>query len=252
MSIEYTTPPCRIVWGSPVKARPVIDDRTKQPKTDKDGNPRMAIEFGVAIPKTEAQPMLDAMGQAASADFPSGFPGNYAWKYRDGDTGVDAKGRPLRDKEGQAGCYILSCRTELIGQVGRFEFDHATQKWVPTNTIKCGDVVKVTIGFNSHKARSNTEKPGLYVNPNAIMLWQVGKEIKGGEFDPNAAGFGPPPPQTPPPGATPPAPQPQQGQGYIPPRPPAPSPQPQPGAATPNPHTAFLQGPQPDPNPQPQ
>lgn len=241
MPVEYTTPVARIIWGSPTKRRDVKDTQTNTVRVDKEGRPRKQIAFGIAIPKGEAQPMLDAMGAAAAEIFPQGFPGNFAWKYKDGDTGIDNNGKPLSEREGHAGCYILACSTELVDSVGVFAFDHASQKWVATGDVKAGDYVKVTISFNAHKARTNTEKPGLYVNPNAVMLWQVGPEIKGAsDFDPNARGFAAPPPQSPPPGGPLP--------GASAPAAPTPS-APAPAAPqAPNPHTAFLRGPQPDAN----
>lgn len=240
MPVEYTTPPSRIVWGHPRKTRKVIDDRTKQQKTDADGKPREQITFGIAIPKSAQTELFAAMQQAAGEHFPNGIPQNFAWKFKDGDTGTDAKGNALSGKEGYAGCFILACTTELVGNVPNYEFDHAANKWVPSDKLKCGDFVTVALNFNAHKARNNTEKPGLYVNPTAVMLWQVGAEIKGGsDFDPNAAGMAPPPPQTPPPGAPTPG-----GPSAAPPAPSAPQAPATPGG--PSPHTAFLAGPRPE------
>ncbi len=243
MPVDYTTPPSRIVWGHPRKTRKVIDDRTKQQKTDADGKGREQITFGLAIPKSAQAELFAALQAAAAEEFPNGAPQNFAWKFKDGDTGQDARGNPLSAKEGYAGCFIIACTTELIGSVPNYEFDHAANKWVASDKIKCGDVVQVALRFNAHKARNATEKPGMYVNPGAVMLWQVGTEIKGGDFDPNAAGFAPPPPQTPPPGApVPGAPTPAAS------APSAPTPAPAPAipGAAPNPHTAFLAGPRAD------
>lgn len=247
MPVEIVSPVARIVWGHPSKPRDVIDQQTKKPRTNEDGTKRRSITFGLAVPKADWQAISDAMVQAAQQEFPGGFPGNFAWKFKDGDTGVDNDGKALRERDGYAGCYVLACSTELIGSVGNFTYDHGSQKWVDgASVIKCGDFVKVTLSLNAHKARNNTEKPGLYVNPTCVMLWQSGPEIKGGDVDPNARGFAPPPPQTPPAGAMPSAPNPAPGPG--------PQPTPQPTGATPqagagpqaNPHTQFLNGPRPE------
>lgn len=254
MSVEYTTPPSRIVWGHPSKPKPVIDDTTKTQKIDKLGNPRFAIEFGIAVPKDQASDMLAAMGAAAAEHFPNGFPQTFAWKYKDGDTGVDGKGNPLNAKEGHAGSYILACKTELVASVKNFEYDYSAATWRECPDIKCGDWVNVKINFDAHKARTNTEKAGLYVNPVAVMLHARDKAIAGGSFDPNAAGFAPPPPQAPPANAPPPpgyqtTATGHPGAGQLP-RPSASQPQhpqaPQPPAPNAPPHTAFLQGPRPD------
>lgn len=246
---EFVSPVARIVWGHPRTSRPVIDDRTKQPKLRADGSARRAIEFGIAIPKAEVAELYAAMQAAAAEKFPQGVPANFAWKVKDGDTDVDGKGRPLREKEGYAGCIVLTCRTEL-DSVPNYTFDHATNKWIATDAIKRGDFVRVTLDFSARVATSHTEKSSLYVNPRAVMLWQVGAEIKGGEYDPNAADFAPPPPMTPPPGAPlpgGPAPGlPGTSAGPSPNQPPAAPPLPGslPGGQPPvNPHTAFLNGP---------
>jgi len=257
MSVEYISPPARIVWGHPRNSKPVLDDRTKQPKMKKDGvTPRREITFGIAISKEHAPALYAAMQAAAAEKFPNGTPQNFAWKFKDGDTGLDGKQRPLRDKEGHAGNLILSCRTEL-DSIGNFEYDHGAGKWVDCTSIKCGDWVTVKIIFDAHVALTSNEKPGLYVNPNAVMLHHRDKEIQGGAFDPNAAGFAPPPVQAPPSDApmpnVPGAPQPGPGpQSYVAPQPPAPQQSyapPQPGGPqppAPNPHTQFLSGPKPD------
>jgi len=194
---EVTTPKSRIVWGHPFKSRPVLDDRTKQPKFKKDGTtPRRSIEFGLAIPKAEFQEVYAVMYAAVAEKFPNGIPPSFAWKIKDGDTDVDSKGVPLRTKEGYAGCVILTCRTEL-DSVPNYVFNHAVGRWEATDQTKRGDYVKTTLDFSINVATSHTEKSSIFVNPKAVMLWEVGPEIKGGEFDPNAAGFAPPPPQAP-------------------------------------------------------
>jgi len=275
MSVEYVSPVARIVWGHPRNSKAVLDDRTKQPKLKKDNvTPRREITFGIAIPKADAPALYAAMQAAAAEKFPNGVPGNFAWKFKDADTQADSKGRPLREKEGQAGCLILSCRTEL-DSIGNFEYDHTAQKWIDCPTIKCGDHVQVKIVFDAHIAHTTNEKPGLYVNPSAVMLYKRDKEIMGAAFDPNANNFAPPPMQTPPadapmPGAPSPGPgfpqqqaQPPQPQYNAAPAPQpnfpqapapqpqfnapqAPAPQPQFPQAPVNPHTQFLSGPRPD------
>jgi hypothetical protein len=258
---EVTSPKARIVWGHPFKSKPVLDDRTKQPKHRNDGTPRRAIEFGIAVPKAEFNEIWQAMNVAVAEKFPTGVPANFAWKFKDGDTALDAKGQPLNTREGYAGNVILTCRTEL-DSVPNYVFDHTAGRWTTTDTIKRGDYVKVTLDFAARVATSHTEKSSIYVNPKAVMLWEVGAEIKGGEFDPNAAGFAPPPPQQPPAGVMPGAPTPgapasyapaapqqpyaPQAPAYAPQQPAAPAYQPPAPAApapTAAPHMAFLKGP---------
>jgi len=50
--IEITSPVGRLVSGHPMVARPVLDDKTKQPKLQRDGvTPQIDHYVGLAIPK---------------------------------------------------------------------------------------------------------------------------------------------------------------------------------------------------------
>lgn len=244
MPVQFTTPAGRIVWGHPRNSQDVIDSKTKQPRTDADGNKKKKWAFGLAIPKADCQPLFDAQAAAAAEIFAQGTPDGFAWKFKDGDK-VDKDGKPYADREGWAGCYVFALETQFQ-MPPNYEFDYAANRWVDTDKTKRGDWVTVALNINPHKAISNESKPGLYMNPDVVMLYKADKEIKGGSVDPNARGFAPPPQQTPPanaptpPGATTQTPAPPSG-----PRPPG-------GAPTqtqqPNPHQAFLRGPQPDAN----
>lgn len=242
---EVNTPVGRILWGHPMKSQPVKDDRTKALKMKQDGvTPRVQWNFGLAIPKDQCAPLFDAMKAAMAEEFPRGEPRDFAWKYRDGDTDRDANNNPLAGKEGYAGCYIFACSTEFQCPPN-YAFDHGTGKWVDTTDIKRGDYAVVTLDVKAHAAVGNG-KPGLYLNPKIVCLWQVGAEIKGGDIDPNSR-FAAPPVQTPaaPPPAAPgaaPGQRPLQGGA---PAPAAPSPPggSAPGNAAPPRHDAFLQGP---------
>lgn len=215
---------------------------------DKDGVQKKQWAFGLAIPKADCQPLFDAMNTAAVEIFPNGVPDGFAWKFKDGDK-VDKDGKPYADREGWAGCFVFACSTQFQTPPN-YEYDYAAARWVDTDKLKRGDWVTVALNINPHKAISNESKPGLYMNPDVVMLHHADKEIKGGAVDPNARGFAPPPRPTPPanapapPGSQPPtsaaAPSPQGASGS---RPPGGAPNP-----TPTPHAAFLRGPTPDAN----
>lgn len=188
MPVAYKSGVGRVVWGRPGVFSPVTDDDGKAVMND-DGTPAMDMSFGVAFPKQEFLPfMWPFMLQAAAEDFPAvaqqgaaGAPQDYAWKYVDGDAATGhKKGKPYNEREGYAGCYVLAFTTRIQG---------ATSYWKPSLTvpgqwdqilhtdIKTGDYVAVSGNFVSHKAKNARSKPGLYTNPQGVMLVGVGQAI---------------------------------------------------------------------------
>lgn len=229
----------RIVWGNPLRKNALKDDAGK-PRTTEEGEQRYAWSFGLAVAKADSAAVMEAMSAAAAEEFPQGTPDNFAWKFKDGDTGKDSQGRPNNAKEGWAGCNVFSLSTELQ-QPPCYVYNHSVGKWeTTTNGIKTGDYVKVTVNLKAHKALNSKAKPGLYMNPSLVGLFKYGTEIKGGEIDPNQRFAPPPPPEMPtegpkpgPVGATTPGP-----------RPSGPKPDDAPAGGTQ--HRAFLNGPKPD------
>lgn len=235
MPAEILSPVGRIVWGHPLKAQKQTDDDGK-PKLDDDGVQKLAWSFGLAIPKTEATEVFAAMTAAASEEYPGGFPNDFAWKYKDGDTGVDAKGNPLNAKPGYAGCVVLAVTTYYQAPPF-YVYDYVKSQYVPAEAdkLKTGDYVRVQLQFVGHKPASPRAKPGLYVNPQFVLFYEAGEEIKGVAADPNALGIAAPPKPAAPPAAGP-------GVAGIPGAGPGAAPGAGPGAA---PHHAFVKGPQP-------
>lgn len=170
--VDITTGAGRIVWGSPINGRPVVDDRTKQPKLDKNGQPMTQWAFGLAIPKAEAGPLMQALQQAAAEVFPSGTPGNFSWKLKDGD-GVDKNGQPYSAREGYAGCYVIAVSTTAFQpQVVK----NVNGAYVETTEIKTGDYVRAALSLKAHQSQT----PGVYVNPVMVEFIGYGEAIQNG------------------------------------------------------------------------
>ena len=187
MTIEITTPVGRIVWGHPGKSRAVMDQKTRLPRTKQDGTPRTAWTFGVAFSKQNFQNVIwPALAQEAQSLYQGGLvPQKFAWKYLDGD-GIDGDGKPYSEREGYAGCYILSISTELQAP-GLFKFNGSKYDQLPAEAIKCGDFVAVGLNIKGNVPQDRTETPSLYINPTAVELVGYGTEIVSqGTADPNA------------------------------------------------------------------
>jgi len=200
-SAEVLTEVGRIVTGHPLKMVPVTDDEGK-PVLKDDGTPKMQINFGLALPKATFGNVSTAMG-AAAVGIPGADQAGFAWKYKDGDTAVDQRGNPYRDKPGMAGCYIIFISTEIrelcqvFRNVGAGQYQTMTE-----GEVKCGDFVRVRLNIVGHGAhpQKRGSKAGLYLNPVGVEFIGYGKAIFSG---PNAVDmFGSAPVAALPPGAS--------------------------------------------------
>lgn len=267
MPTEFTTPVGRIVWGNPAKAqhKTYNDGPQKGQKILKDGQPVNVFAFGIAFPKAEfLAGVWPHMQAEAAAGFPQGVPNTFAWKYKDGDTDLDGNNKPLREKEGYAGCYILSFSTEAFcPPVYKFNPQTGGYDQLTADQIKTGDFVAVATKLNVNVSTDRTKNSSLYVNPGAVELVGYGKEIiSAAAVNPNAAFGGtaralPAGASAAPvmssggvgmPGTAPMAPQPPQMPGYPAPAPVAPpmpgyAPQPAPMAPAPVPVTSGYPAP---------
>lgn len=257
MSVKFTAPTGRMVWGDAFKPEPVMDDLTKQPKRDAAGEVMMETAFGVAYAKNDPawpafREQLKAADRAAWPQFhgPDGnvLPGvNFADKITDGDS-HNKKGQPrAREGNGYAGCWVVKYATRFSPTV----FRHDGTQWVQeTNpaALQPGDYVQVS---GSTQSNNSTQSPGMYRNVDMVAIVGKGVPIVRA-VDPGAAfGAAPPPlppgashvPQAPPvplpaamppsvaPALTPPAPAPGYGAYAAPPAAPAaPLPPPVPAA----------------------
>lgn len=172
----------RIVWvpGDLFKGKVKIDQNTKQPKIDsKTGAQIIEYGLGLSVPKTELAPdktgaaIWSAMHEEAYQIYPSRqIPPSFAWKYKDGD-GVDHNGAPFGNREGYPGCLVFALTSQLPMKFFRYE----NGSYVQVNDgIKCGDYVQVQVQVKAHGAVGQG-KPGLYLNPMAVLFLGYGKEI---------------------------------------------------------------------------
>lgn len=208
MAIEFTTPVGRIVQGHPMKPSAVKDDDGKPVFRD-DGTPKTATYFAIAIPKNGTTDFKQTdWGQKidtqAKADWPNGMwqQPSFAWKVDDGDSTVPNKaGRIPNQQEGWAGCWILKCKTYLIGMpvcyhVGKY---HPTQAIQNADEIKCGDYVRVLVSVEGNKAdTTKRQTAGLYINPELVSLDRAGVQIFRNDTPDANAAFGDSAPQLPP------------------------------------------------------
>jgi hypothetical protein len=272
--VEFLTGVGRIVWGHPMKP---------QDKTDNDGNfvlddngakikvwsfglaiPKAQREIvnGVPNPKTDCELFTDALS-AAAAGVPGNNLPNFAWKVKDGDTALDKNGKPLRDKDGYAGCMIYTISTEAF-EPRVFQFVNGGWQQFSADMIKTGDFVRVKTMLRGHGAnpKKKGSNPGIYINPNGVEFIAYGTAISGGGASAEEMFGGAPRPAALPPGASATPIAPANGSTAMPspvPSPtPSPAPSPMPGGqpaalppGSPSPSPTPMPGPTPSPAPSP-
>lgn len=191
---EFTTCLGRIVWGHPLKPQDKTKDDVKV--LGANGQPIKVWSFGVAFPKADfAASVWPHLAAETAKGYPNGAPGNFTYKYKDGDVDVDRNGNPLSGKPGQAGCYIIAFSTELQPPQC-FVFENNAYRQIDENAIKTGDYVMVGVNTKWHgPGKAVGSRPGLYINPMTVLLCYQGEAISGSyQADPNAL-FGAAPPQ---------------------------------------------------------
>jgi len=184
------TPLGRIIWGHPMKAQAKRDDNNQV--VMKDGQPVMVWSFGLAIPKQDFGPVWQDMSAEAGKLYNGQQPPqNFAWKFKDGDTALDKNNKPLRDKEGYAGCYVITISTEARA-TECYKWDAQQARWqqLTEDQIKTGDFVAVGLNIVPHPGEGR-KKPGLYLNPTAVELVYYGNAIFNGPDPLTALGTGP-------------------------------------------------------------
>jgi len=199
MPREITTPPGRIVWGHPLQGQKIRDDNGQIRKND-EGNDRYRWSFGLAVPKDKLGEFRDAMVAEANELFPKGVPGNFAWKFKDGDKDNDSKGDPLSEKPGYAGCFVFAIETQYKAPTFHV-YNHGEKRYEDRDSgVKRGDWVRVLLEIKAHEAVGRNGKPGLYLNPLRVLFFKSDVEIKGvgSATDPNDLDIPPPPEETPP------------------------------------------------------
>lgn len=185
MPRTITSPVGRIVQGD------VFEPQT----TDQQGNlrvfrsgPKMGQpnpQFFIALAIRKDDPAWPAfyavLDGEARAGFPHLFPGgaacvlpSFAWKVVDGD-GVDTTGRSNATKEGFAECWVVRFTSGFAPKVVKFE--GGAYRDLAKTEIKRGDYARVSATVS---ANGRADKPGLYVNLDAVCWEAYGAEIVGG------------------------------------------------------------------------
>jgi hypothetical protein len=179
-----------MVGGSMYKARPRIDDRTKQPVL-KDGQPVVSYSFGVAIPKTAPMWQQEVWGAQIKATGDAAYPGGmsntptFAWKVIDGDSAIPNKRnhKPC-EQEGYKGHWVLwfsqGWAVKLVNANG-------TQELTEPDAVVPGYYIQV---FGAVKGNAPSPTPGVYLNPIAVALAGYGQRITVSDVDTTAVGFG--------------------------------------------------------------
>lgn len=186
MTLEcFKLPAGRIVGGDPNKFEQAIDYYTKQPKTDKNGQPVKEHRIDLAIPKAEfmqnvwpyiVQEVAKVYPQYANANPEQLEMTRFAWKIINGDSPACPQGSnvPYNTRDGYKGCYIIKVRTSAYCP-STYKFENGAYRKVEADEVKTGDYVVASVNLTVH-----TEKDGgIYWNPNAYELVGYGQAIKG-------------------------------------------------------------------------
>lgn len=172
MPIDITTPVGRIVWGDLLKGQPVTDDNN-QPVMGADGQQRVQHAFGLAIPKAQCNDLFTAMTQEANAAYPNGVPGDFSYKFKDGDDPNFA------GREGYAGHYVFTIATEL-GTPNIVKLVNG--QYVVWTEIKRGDYARAALTIKGHTGNPTKRgsRGGLYFNPQGVEFIGYGEPIFSG------------------------------------------------------------------------
>lgn len=168
-AIEILTPPGRIVWGHPLEKGIKTDPKTRKAILGKDGKEQDVWSFGLAIPVAQFAAVEAAIAQAAYQQYPQGnFPRDFAWKIKR-ETDLDEQNKPYAEREGYAGCVVLSCSTQAFCPPV-YKFENGQYRQLTEKEMKCGDWVVAKLSINGHPG-------GVYINPVAVELIGYDKEI---------------------------------------------------------------------------
>jgi hypothetical protein len=183
--IEITTPVGRLVAGHPMIGHPQTDDKTGQPKLNKDGTPQLQFYMGLAIQKGTEQhwnqtPWGQQIWNEALSSFPNGEHGMaaFSWKITDGDSQIpNKKMKKPCDKEGFPGHWIINASNGFAVSCYRpGKYNPLTDQIQTKEEIKCGDYARLVISAKGNSAvPPNT--PGVYLNPTLFELYQPGVAI---------------------------------------------------------------------------
>lgn len=190
----FVTPVGRLVGGSLAKAQ----------LTGFEGK---VLEYpkryaAIAIPKTDAQPLIDQIkriaDEAFGVDSPQFKNPKFGWGYVDGDsTDMNLNDKVYCEREGYPGCYVFSISNRFDFSFSCFGTD-ASQSIDP-ETVAKGYQIRLAgdIKANLHKVN-----PGMWLNLSMAQFIRKDTVISGHAQESGAAVFGDGTPvaQTPPPG----------------------------------------------------
>lgn len=188
LKLEIATPVGRIVQGDCYN--PNTENMDGQPLVYKSGanagQPRVEYFLGLAIEKNH--PSFPAFYAQLQSVAKTGFPhlfdaqGNcthpgFAWKMIDGD-GRDTSGKLWSEREGFAGHWVFRFTSGFAPQL--LQMQNGTPVAIPESAgkaIKRGYFAQVVCTVSGN---GNPQKPGLFMNLNAVVLVGYGAEISGG------------------------------------------------------------------------
>jgi hypothetical protein len=184
MATRISTPLGRFVQGDIFKGR--TTNFQGRPLTTQKGEPRTDYYVAVAVPKRDAQPLLEILRGIAHADFPNGEHArrDFAWKYIDGDSQeTDMRGTKPCDKEGFPGNIVFRFSSGFVPKLYDANYDEI----IDPNRVKLGDYIRVS---GTVRGNGDSMRPGLYLSHDLVMFVNEGEEIRTG-IDPRQA-FGAP------------------------------------------------------------
>ena len=193
----------RMVWGDMYKGNPLdADGKQKKWKSGPDeGKDRATFDFGLAVRKTPGvthfsqEPWGADIWKAGHAGVPNANElRDFSWKIKDGDdatvppmkVGQTKPAKPLRERPGHAGCWILSLSSSFAPNLY-----NGLANLAPLTTpgaVQPGDMLQVKI---SAEYNGSSSKPGVYLNHEMVVFsgqHPEGRIATGGQ-DPHAEGF---------------------------------------------------------------
>ncbi|GAF79723.1 unnamed protein product, partial [marine sediment metagenome] len=185
MTVELLFPVAQMVGGNLAKMFQSKDD-INQPKFDKNGDPCMRCNFGVAIPKIVGQDWKQTewgikIFNEAQAAFPNGEfnAPTFAWKITDGDSMVPNKsGNKPCDQTGYPGNWIVWFSQSWLPK--KVNADASSELTEPDSIVP-GYFVQVVGTCLGNNNKGTPKSPGVYQNPKAVVLVAYGERIAGNE-----------------------------------------------------------------------
>ncbi len=175
----------RLVWivGDLHAGRIQTEHNSQKPKVNEKGEQVKQYGFGLAVdsntlfPNGQLAPntIWTAIHEEAQTIYRNGTPPDFAYKYKIGDRDLDKNGEPLAKRDGYKGHVVFGCTTNI--PIKFFKWDQNAGQNVQINSdIFCGDYIQVQLTIKAH-GPINNGKPGLYLNPMAVLFVGHGPRI---------------------------------------------------------------------------